>query len=80
MKNSLMSTLTIVSPANSTVTSVVLANVTVTQGSSSEITQPPAVVPSPTSVSPSLPGSDCRTLYFRWYHPYFVRKEQEIIL
>jgi hypothetical protein len=54
MKNSLMSTLTVVSPANSTVTSVVLVNATVTQGSSPEITQPPAVVPSPT---PALPFS-----------------------
>jgi hypothetical protein len=54
MKNSLMSTLTVVSPANSTVTSIVLANATVTQGSSPEITQPPVVVPSPT---PALPVS-----------------------
>jgi hypothetical protein len=55
MKNTLMSTLTVVSPVNSTVTSVVLANVTVTQGPTPEITQPPAVVPSPTpalSLSP----------------------------
>ncbi|MDD1696598.1 MAG: hypothetical protein LUQ54_06845 [Methanoregula sp.] len=55
MKNSLMSTLTIESPANSTVTSVVLANVTVTETSSPEITQPPAVVPSPTSALPLSP-------------------------
>ena len=54
MKNSLMSTLTVVSPVNSTTTSVVLANVTVTQDASPEITQSPAVVPSPT---PALPVS-----------------------
>jgi hypothetical protein len=55
MKNSLMSTFTIESPVNSTVTSVVLANVTVTEGSSSETTQPPAVVPSPTPALPLSP-------------------------
>jgi hypothetical protein len=54
MKNSLMSTLTVVSPANSTVTSVVLVNATVTQGASPEITQPPVIFPSPT---PALPFS-----------------------
>ena len=55
MKNSLMSPLTVVSQANSTVTSVVLANTTVTQISSPEITQPPAVVPSPTPALPLSP-------------------------
>jgi len=54
MKNSLMSTLSVVSPVNSTVTSVAPLNATVTPGSSPEITQPPAVVPSP---SPALPLS-----------------------
>ena len=81
MKNSLMTTLTVVSPENSTLTTVVLANATVTQVSSPEITQPPAVVPSRDSGSPPLAhGSDCRTLYFRWYHPCRSRREQEIIL
>ena len=55
MKNSLMSTLSVVSPVNSTVTSVALLNATVTQGSSPEITQPPAVVPSPTPALPLSP-------------------------
>jgi len=55
MKNSLMSPLTVVSQANSTVTSVVLANATITQVSSPEITQPPAVVPSPTPALPLSP-------------------------
>jgi hypothetical protein len=55
MKNSLMSPLTVVSQADSTVTSVVLANATITQVSSPEITQPPAVVPSPTSALPLSP-------------------------
>ena len=55
MKNSLMSPLTVVSQANTTVTSVVLANATVTQVSSPEITQPPAVVPSPTPALPLSP-------------------------
>jgi hypothetical protein len=54
MKNSLMSTLTVVSPANSTVTTGVLTNATVTQVSSPATTQPPAVVPSRT---PGLPLS-----------------------
>jgi hypothetical protein len=54
MKNSLMSTLTVVSPENSILTTGVLANATVTQVSSPEITQPPAVVPSRT---PGLPLS-----------------------
>jgi hypothetical protein len=54
MKNSLMSTLTIESPANSTVTSVILANATVTQVSYPVTSQPPEVVPSWT---PGLPLS-----------------------
>jgi hypothetical protein len=54
MKNSLMSTLTIESPANSTVTSVILADATVTQVSYPVTSQPPEVVPSWT---PGLPLS-----------------------
>jgi hypothetical protein len=54
MKNSLMTTLTVVSSENSTPIKVVLTNATATQGSSPEITQPPEVVPSPT---PALPLS-----------------------
>ncbi len=49
-----MSNLTVVSPENSTLNTVVLANTTVTQDSSPAITQPPAVVPSRT---PGLPLS-----------------------
>jgi hypothetical protein len=52
MKNSLMSKLTVGSPDNSTLNTVVLANTTVTEGSSYTITQPPAVVPSPTHALP----------------------------
>ena len=54
MKDSLKSTLTIVSPENSTLATLVLANATVTQGSSPEITPPPVVVPLRT---PGLPLS-----------------------
>jgi hypothetical protein len=54
MKNSLKSTLTVVSPENSTLTKVVLTNATVTQDTSPATTQPPAVVPTQT---PGLPLS-----------------------
>ena len=54
MKNSLMRTLSLVSPENSTLTKVVLTNATITQDSSPATTQPQKVVPSPT---PALPLS-----------------------
>jgi hypothetical protein len=54
MKNSLMTTLTIISPKNSTLSTGVLVNTTVTPVSFPEIPQPPAVVPSRT---PGLPLS-----------------------
>jgi hypothetical protein len=57
MKNSLMSTLSVVSPENSALTTSVLANATVTQDSSPALTQPPAVVTSPTPALPLSPLS-----------------------
>jgi hypothetical protein len=45
MKNSLRTTLTLVSPENSTLTKVELTNATVTQDTSPATTQPPSVVP-----------------------------------
>ena len=54
MKNSLVTTLTLVSPENSTLSKVVLTNAPVTQESSPATTQPPAVVPTRT---PGLPLS-----------------------
>ena len=54
MKNSLKTTLTLVSPVNSTLDTIVLTNATVTQVSSPATTQPPAVVPTRT---PGLPLS-----------------------
>jgi hypothetical protein len=64
MKNSLISTLTVVSPENSTLTNVVLTNATVTQGSLPATTQPPVVVPSRTPGLPLSPMAAIAGLFF----------------
>jgi hypothetical protein len=63
MKNSLKTTLTLVSPENSTLTKVVLTNATVTQDTSPAPTEPLKVIPSGTQGLPLSPTAAIAGLF-----------------